>query len=214
MPPDRLSPLQRELLEAFFRRPNPFFLTGGAALAGFHLGHRETGDLDLFATSNVLEEGERLLQDAATELGARVERVQTFQDFRRRLVVRGEESVLVDLVHDPVPQGHPEKMQFGNVRVDPPMEILANKLCALLSRGAVRDLVDVLCLDRAGFRVEDALDVALTKDGGATPGQLAWVLSQITIGEDARVPGGVSALGLRELLRELQERLVRRSFPG
>lgn len=43
-----LSALQREVLEAFFRRERGFVLTGGAALAGFHLGHRTTDDLDLF----------------------------------------------------------------------------------------------------------------------------------------------------------------------
>lgn len=45
---DRLTPLQREILERFFARQSGFFLTGGGALAGFHLGHRETHDLDLF----------------------------------------------------------------------------------------------------------------------------------------------------------------------
>ncbi len=45
---DRLSPLQREVLEGFFELAPGYFLTGGAALAGFHLGHRTTEDLDLF----------------------------------------------------------------------------------------------------------------------------------------------------------------------
>lgn len=35
----RLTLLQRDLLEAFFARSADFHLTGGAALAGFHLGH-------------------------------------------------------------------------------------------------------------------------------------------------------------------------------
>lgn len=33
--PNRLTPLQRDLLEAFFAREQRLFLTGGAALAGF-----------------------------------------------------------------------------------------------------------------------------------------------------------------------------------
>ncbi|HEX8704063.1 MAG TPA: hypothetical protein VF815_34845 [Myxococcaceae bacterium] len=37
---DALSAFQRALLEAFFRRAQSFYLTGGAALAGFYLGHR------------------------------------------------------------------------------------------------------------------------------------------------------------------------------
>lgn len=50
---DPLSLLQHDLLEAFFARTQGFFLTGGAALAGFYLRHRETEDLDLFAPPNV-----------------------------------------------------------------------------------------------------------------------------------------------------------------
>ena len=36
--PSKLTALQRDVLEAFFQRERGFFLTGGAALAGFHLG--------------------------------------------------------------------------------------------------------------------------------------------------------------------------------
>ncbi len=36
----RLSPLQVAVLEAFFATERGFFLSGGAALAGFHLQHR------------------------------------------------------------------------------------------------------------------------------------------------------------------------------
>jgi len=48
-----LTELQGEILRRFFARRDEFFLTGGAALVGFHLGHRETHDLDLFTTNGV-----------------------------------------------------------------------------------------------------------------------------------------------------------------
>lgn len=57
-----LSPLQRQLLDAFFVRTESFFLTGGAALAEYYLQHRDTRDLDLFATPDAdLVEGARVL---------------------------------------------------------------------------------------------------------------------------------------------------------
>jgi hypothetical protein len=37
--PSKLTALQKDVLDAFFQRERGFFLTGGAALAGFHLGH-------------------------------------------------------------------------------------------------------------------------------------------------------------------------------
>ena len=45
----KLSALQQEFLDACFSEPSAFFLTGGAALGGYHLGHRLTDDLDLFS---------------------------------------------------------------------------------------------------------------------------------------------------------------------
>ena len=47
--PSKLTALQRDLLREFFARERSFFLTGGAALAGFYFGHRETEDLDFFS---------------------------------------------------------------------------------------------------------------------------------------------------------------------
>src|SRR5207247_7289633 len=45
---DKLTPLQRRILRVLASLQPPWTLTGGGALAGIHLGHRETRDLDLF----------------------------------------------------------------------------------------------------------------------------------------------------------------------
>jgi hypothetical protein len=53
------------LLEGFFARDDELFLTDGAALAGFWLGHRTTDDLDLFGGPSAdLERATRTLQAA------------------------------------------------------------------------------------------------------------------------------------------------------
>jgi CheY-like chemotaxis protein len=142
LPASLLTPLQQQVLEAFFRREQRFFLSGGAALAGFHLAHRRTHDLDLFTTADVIEDGEQALALTADELGATVEKIQTTPAFRRRIVRRREEAVVIDLIHERVPQGPLPKERIGNIRVDPPQEILANKVCALLSRSELRDALD------------------------------------------------------------------------
>ena len=210
----RLSPLQEEVLLRFFRKTHSFFLTGGAALAAYHLGHRTTDDLDLFTSSADLDEGVSALQSLADEMGASIQALRTSPDFRRFLLAVGDEGVVVDLVRDRAPQIFAEKLDRDGVLVDPPGEILANKLCTLLSRGEVRDLVDVLFLERAGLRVEDALVPASSKDGGLTPAQLAWVLSQITVGPDARIPAGVTPDELRAFLEDLVSRLARLAYPA
>lgn len=210
----RLSRLQEEVLLGFFRRTRSFFLTGGAALAAYHLGHRTTDDLDLFTATADLDEGVSVLRSVADEMGASIQALRTSPDFRRFLLRLGDEGVVVDLVHDRAPQIHPEKLDRDGVLVDPAAEILANKLCTLLSRGEVRDLVDVLFLERAGLRVEDAIGPASTKDGGLSAAQLAWVLSQITVGSDARIPAGVTPVELRTFLEDLVSRLTRLAYPA
>jgi hypothetical protein len=68
-----LTELQPDLLDAFFAREQGFYLTGGAALAGFHLAHRASDDLDLFTLDDdAFERGERALMDAAAYLGCRI----------------------------------------------------------------------------------------------------------------------------------------------
>lgn len=52
---DRLTPLQRRVLQVLASVRPPWTLTGGAALAGVHTGHRATRDLDLFWQAVVLD---------------------------------------------------------------------------------------------------------------------------------------------------------------
>ena len=59
-----------------------------------------------------------------------------------------------------------------------------------------------------------ALASASSKDGGLTPAQLAWVLSEVRIGHDARVPGGISVPELRGFVADLVKRLSRLAYPG
>ena len=97
---------------------------------------------------------------------------------------------------------------------DAPEEILANKLCAIVGRLEERDLVDVMALKHAGYRVEDALADALAKDGGCTPARLAWLLSEMTIPADVTVVGGVSGAELAKYIDDLVVRLRRLALPA
>ena len=130
----KLTALQHRLAEEFFTREGRFVLTGGGALCGYLLGHRGTKDLDLFATEALLEDGEKALQSAAEALGGTVQSIVHAQDFRRLIVRAAGSSVVVDLVHDRAAKGTVPRPRFGSVVVDPPEEILSNKLCTLLSR--------------------------------------------------------------------------------
>ncbi len=207
-PPSRLTPLQSELLARFFVLDQELFLTGGAALAGFWLGHRATDDLDLFGTPGAdLDRAVRTFESIAAELGASATTVQTYPDFRRLLVIRGAERCKVDLVVDRAPPLPIAKVTIDGVRIDPPREIAANKVCALLSRSEIRDLVDLRALLQLGCGLEQALEDAAVKDRGADAATLGWILDQLAIGPDARIPGDVDPGELDRFRQVLVTRL-------
>lgn len=60
-------------------------------------------------------------------------------------------------------------------------DLLVNKLCALLSRSEVRDLLDVEALVNHGVPLKDAIASAPKKDGGFSPLTLAWVLQNFDL---------------------------------
>ncbi len=204
-----------DVLRAFFARERSFFLTGGAALAGFHLKHRTTMDLDLFTLDgSAYARGRKVLEDVADELCAETEITRSAPGFQRFVLRRGDDAVVVDLVRERVPQAIHEKLEREGIVLDPALEILANKLSALVGRAEERDLVDVLMLERAGFHVEDALPHAMAKDGGCTPATLAWLLSEIEIPDDAVLAAEVEPTELRMFIAGLISRLLRAAAPS
>lgn len=184
-----------------------------------HLGRRRAfwewllGSWREMGLDDRLDGAERTLQAIAASLQGATEAVTRTPDFRRWVLRALSGSVIIDLVRDRAPQIHPDKPTLDGIRVDPPDEILANKLSALLGRSELRDLVDVRALELAGHRVEDALRSGTIKDASLTPAQLGWVLSQITLGDETRLPGGGSVPELRSYLAGLVARLARLGHP-
>ena len=208
LPSSTLTKLQQDLLGGFFDRERRFFLTGGGALAGFYFGHRTTEDLDFFSPPGPsLDDAQRAVEEAASACGATSKTVRSFNEFRRLVASRGEEECVVDLVIDRVPSVDPVKATFGDTRVDTLREIAANKVCTLISRSEIKDLVDLEQLLRSGIDLEQALTDAQRKDASADPATLSWVLDQIVIGPDARLPGGVDPVRLTAFHDDLVKKL-------
>ena len=178
----RLTPLQRRLLVVL--RGLGWTLTGGAALVGYHLGHRTTRDLDLFWHGRrTLDHLPLEVESRLTRAGLTWRRLVTAEAFCKIQVSDGEESLPIDLVAEPVPWVEPPVEVEEGLFVDGIQEILTNKLTALLSRWEQRDLVDVHALLGAGADLERALRDAPRKDGGFSPPTLAWVLDTMPVGE-------------------------------
>ncbi len=214
--PGVLTPLQRDLLQPM-AGVSGVYLSGGAALGGFHLGHRRSRDLDWFTPDRGrLDELQARVLAHCEARGHRVGVEQAWPGFRRLAVSGLGEETLVDLVHEPVPQVVPveAKPLVDGVRVDALEDLAANKLCAVLGRGETKDLVDLFFLARSGRDPLDALDAARARDGGMDPAALAWVLRGVSTD-----PGGLSlcapldSAALRRFRDDLVARLARRAHP-
>lgn len=190
---DSLTPLQRRILRVLAPLAPPWTLTGGGALAGVHLGHRETRDLDLFwRDRRELGLSARDAEGALRADGLDVSTLRTAPAFVEFRVSDGQGTCVVDLVAEPFgPVEPPQRVLVEGtpIAVDSAHEILVNKLTALLSRSELRDLVDVKALLAAGGDLERALRDAPKKDGGFSPLTLAWVLKGFTPEPLARVLG-------------------------
>jgi Nucleotidyl transferase AbiEii toxin, Type IV TA system len=218
--PSKLTAFQHEVLDAFFERERGFFLTGGAALAGFHLGHRTTEDLDLFTLQRpAFERGLAVLADVAAAVGAVLEVKKDKLGSKRGALRRREDEVVVDLVHDMSKQLHAEKLERARVTIDPADEILANKLVAarsvlaehrrpVIGQPEDRDLVDIMMLERLGYPVEAALPATLAKNGACTPATLARLLSEVMVPDGVELPAAVAPAELRAYLADLSRRLL------
>ncbi|MFL6260624.1 MAG: nucleotidyl transferase AbiEii/AbiGii toxin family protein [Thermoanaerobaculia bacterium] len=207
---DKLTPLQWRILDVLADVQPGWTLTGGGALAGVHLKHRVTKDLDLFwHGQDQLGDLPRTVRDRLSAAGLETTVLQTASAFFQLRVTDGIGVCIVDLVADPVPPIEAPlriALHGGSIAVDSPQEILVNKLCALLGRAELRDLVDVQGLLASGADLKSALADAPRKDAGFSPLTLAWVLRDVR----PRALGHLAGLTEQEArdLEDFKERLV------
>ncbi len=189
----QLSPLQSRVLELLAGVEPPWTLTGGGALAGFHLGHRTTRDLDLFFIGQAsIAEVRRDVTARLDTAGLDVKQLRTGDAFTALRVAGEGEVVIVDLVAEPVASiEEPRRIDHRGVSilVDTPHEVLVNKLCTLLHRSELRDLVDIQALLASGGDLDRAVADAPRKDGGFSALTLSYTLEGWGVGDAARAAG-------------------------
>ncbi len=160
----------------------PCHLGGGAALAGAYLGHRMTGDVDLFShDARDMRALVGLLAEVAAETGVSITLLRDVGHLVRARIETGETVTEVDVVHEPIADIESPPPLIEGIVIESLADLRANKLTCLLSRSEPRDLVDLYFLDRAGYPPDQDLHLALRKDAGIDPGVLAWLLSQFPV---------------------------------
>jgi hypothetical protein len=220
VPPSKLSAIQEGVLVALATLRPPWTLTGGGALAGFYTKHRETRDLDLFfhherVLGSIVANATHALQTA----GMTVTALHTSAMFAQLDVRSGPESVVVDLVADPTPivePAQPFTLGATTIMVETSHQLLVNKLCALVSRSELRDLVDVRALVQSGGDLIRALRDCPDQDAGFSPLTFAWGAQGLPLRRIATAQGWTES-EIKDVERfrdDLVARVVAETQPG
>lgn len=145
-----LTPAQEKALRIVAKEPRltTFYLTGGTALAAYHLYHRISDDLDFFTTDEpdtiFLQSFVEIVKDA---LGAREVRFERVHDRRVFFFVLPEGELKIEFTRYPFQQIESPVVRDG-VRVDELRDLAANKLRAFLDRFEPKDFVDLYFIFR------------------------------------------------------------------
>jgi len=157
----KLYKLQDEILVIVFGLENSFYLTGGTALHRFYYDNRYSDDLDFFVNNDtifgesVYEVIDRLIEEAYS-----IEHTVKSKDFHRLMV---NNFLQLDFVNDRVHREGKSKT-INSVRIDNKINILANKVTAIIGRDEEKDFFDLFCLaQNESFIWKDILEIANKK---------------------------------------------------
>ncbi len=144
-----LYKLQDEVIEVLSNCLAGFYLTGGTALGRFFLHHRYSDDLDFFT---------------ADEEGFISQTNEIYQELRRRfqlneslnlrsqsyvsLHIQKPHQLKIDFVLETLPRWG-GAIAVGDIEVDNPANILANKLGCIVSRDEPKDIFDIYSLSKS-----------------------------------------------------------------
>lgn len=171
-----LYPLQDNIFR--IGRNFPFYLTGGTALSRFYLYHRYSDDLDFFVNHNpkFKEEVETFVREIKNNY--KVEVGITANDFIRCFIHNEKITMKVDFVND-IECYYGEIQLLNNIKVDNPLNILSNKICAL-SRYEIKDVVDILFIAyKYSFNWREIISFSKEKDIWVNELDVAKIISEI-----------------------------------
>jgi hypothetical protein len=126
-----------------------FYLTGGTALGRFYLNHRFSEDLDFFLNKSdtfrpLIKNIEKVL---ISNFSVLKNQSIVHDDFARYYIEDEDSALKIEFVNDiAYRSGVPNKYQYGFI--DTPLNILTNKLTAVVSRDEPKDVFDICVLSQ------------------------------------------------------------------
>lgn len=143
----KLYQIQDKVLLALKPVLSSFYLTGGTALGRFYLNHRFSEDLDFFLNKSdtfqtSIKNIEKVLNSKFSVL--RQESI-VYEDFVRYYIEDEERVLKIEFVNDIAYRcGNPNLYRYGFI--DTPLNILTNKLTAIVGRDEPKDVFDIYTL--------------------------------------------------------------------
>jgi len=157
----KLYELQDKVLDVVFKTESIFYLTGGTCLNRFYQEKRYSDDLDFFTHIN--DDFNRAVKEIRNAL------VKLFdidievnsKDFIR---IKVDNFLQIDFINDRVMRyGKTIHLDNGYI-VDNYINILANKITAVVSRDSVKDIFDIYLIDKFyEYNWDDILNIAHKK---------------------------------------------------
>ena len=141
----RLYQLQDKFLSWWFILGYPFYLTGGTALGRFYLNHRYSDDLDFFTNANAQYPGliKELNRKIKGQFSVNLQQSLFTEDFSRLFITKDDLVLKIEFVNDiEYYAGKPAAYKYGFI--DTPLNILSNKLTALVGREEPKDIFDII----------------------------------------------------------------------
>jgi predicted nucleotidyltransferase component of viral defense system len=145
----KLYLLQDKFLDWWISLNLPFYLTGGTALGRFYLNHRYSEDLGFFINSNAQypEYIAVLKNKIAKQFKTDLQQALFTDDFTRFFITEDDQILKIELVNDvEYYPGKPANYRFGII--DTPVNILANKLTAIVGRDEPKDIFDIVYISK------------------------------------------------------------------
>ncbi|MEI6575563.1 MAG: nucleotidyl transferase AbiEii/AbiGii toxin family protein [Bacteroidota bacterium] len=143
----KLYQLQDKFLNWWLTLKLPFYLTGGTALGRFYLNHRFSEDLDFFSNADpaYLKYIAVLKNEISKKFTVNIQQSLFNDDYTRLFIAEDDLMLKVEFVNDVESYpGLPIPYQFGSI--DQPLNILSNKLSAIIGRDEPKDVFDLVHL--------------------------------------------------------------------
>lgn len=127
----------------------PFYLTGGTALGRFYLNHRFSEDLDFFMNSDAEYSAAigAIRKNITPAFTVDIEHSLFSDDFTRLFITEGDIFLKIEFVND-VAYVAETPIQYVYGRIDKPLNILSNKLSAIVGRDEPKDIFDIITISR------------------------------------------------------------------